>query len=66
MADNLQDADNLTIKDIRAATGLSQAAFAQRFRIPRRTVENWESGTNACPIYVRLLLAQAVGLYEKD
>lgn len=66
MTDNLQDAANLAIKDIRAATGLSQAAFAKRFSIPRRTVENWESGTNTCPVYVRLLLAQAVGLYKRD
>lgn len=62
----LWDAAHLTVKAIRAATGLSQAAFAQRFFIPRRTVENWESGTNTCPVYVRLLLAQAVGLYERD
>lgn len=61
----LWDAAHLTVKAIRAATGLSQAAFAQRFCIPRRTVENWESGTNTCPVYVRLLLAQAVGLYER-
>nr|DAU55005.1 MAG TPA: putative transcriptional regulator [Caudoviricetes sp.] len=61
----LWDAAHLTVKEIRAATGLSQAAFAQRFCIPRRTVENWESGTNTCPAYVRLLLAQAVGLHER-
>lgn len=61
----LWDAAHLTVKAIRAATGLSQAAFAQRFCIPRRTVENWEAGTNTCPVYVRLLLAQAVGLYER-
>lgn len=61
----LWDAAHLTVKAIRAATGLSQAAFAQCFCIPRRTVENWESGTNTCPVYVRLLLAQAVGLYER-
>lgn len=61
----LWDVAHLTVKEIRAATGLSQAAFAQRFCIPRRTVENWESGTNTCPVYVRLLLAQAVGLYER-
>lgn len=65
MPDNSLDAANLTIKDIRAVTGLSQAAFARRFSIPRRTVENWESGVNVCPVYVRLLLAHAVGLYKQ-
>nr|DAF37385.1 MAG TPA: putative transcriptional regulator [Caudoviricetes sp.] len=62
----LWDVAHLAVKAIRAATGLSQAAFAQRFCIPRRTVENWESGASACPDYLRLLLAQAVGLYKPD
>lgn len=53
------DTAHLTIRDIRANTGLSQAAFAQRFCIPRRTVEDWEAGRRSCPDYVRLLLAQA-------
>lgn len=62
----LWDAAHLTIKDIRTAIGLSQAAFAQRFCIPRRSIENWESGASACPDYLRLLLALATGLYERD
>lgn len=62
----LWDVAHITIREIRAATGLSQVAFAQRFCIPRRTVENWESGASACPDYLRILLAQAVGLYTRD
>lgn len=54
------DTAHLTIRDIRASTGLSQVAFAQRFCIPRRTVEDWEAGRRSCPDYVRLLLARAV------
>ncbi len=65
MLGQLWDVAHLTIKDIRAHTGLSQAAFATRFCIPRRTVENWESGTSSCPDYLRLLLAQSVGLYSR-
>lgn len=53
------DTAHLTIREIRAVTGLSQVAFAQRFCIPRRTVEDWEAGRHSCPDYVRLLLAQA-------
>lgn len=53
------DLAHLTIRDIRASTGLSQVAFAQRFCIPRRTVEDWEAGRRSCPDYVRLLLARA-------
>ena len=61
----LWDAAHLTIRDIRAHTGLSQAAFASRYCIPRRTVENWESGVRSCPDYLRLLLAQVTGLYTR-
>lgn len=61
----LWDAAHLTIRDIRAHTGLSQAAFAVRYCIPRRTVENWESGDRQCPDYLRLLLSQTVGLYTR-
>lgn len=32
------------IKSIRARTGLSQAAFAAEYELPRRTVEDWEAG----------------------
>ncbi len=62
---HLWDAAHLTIRDIRAHTGLSQAAFAARYCIPRRTVENWESGVRSCPDYLRLLLAQVTGLYTR-
>ena len=55
------DVEHLSIRDIRAKTGLSQAAFAVRYCIPVRSVENWESGSRACPEYLRLLLAQSVG-----
>lgn len=61
----LWDAAHLTIRDIRSATGLSQAAFAARYCIPRRTVENWESGARQCPDYLRLLLVCDVGLYAR-
>lgn len=53
------DLAHLTIRDIRASTGLSQVAFAQHFCIPRRTLEDWETGRRSCPDYVRLLLAES-------
>ena len=62
---HLWDAAHLTIRDIRAHTGLSQAAFAVRYCIPRRTIENWESGDRQCPDYLRLPLAQATGIYTR-
>lgn len=62
---DIWDVAHLTICDIRQYTGLSQAKFATRFCIPRRSIEDWESGARHCPDYLRLLLAQAVGLYNK-
>ena len=61
----LWDAAHLTIRDIRAHTGLSQAAFSTRYCIPVRTLEDWERGVRSCPDYLRLLLAQATGLYAR-
>lgn len=35
--------DSLTVRTVRDITGLSQAAFAAAYGIPRRNIENWES-----------------------
>ena len=51
------------VKAIRQMTGLSMAAFSREYRIPLRTLQNWEaSGDNArsCPGYVLDLMAYAV------
>lgn len=53
---------NRPVREIVAASGLSQAAFAERYCIPRRTVENWCGGSRDCPLYTRLLLQRAEGL----
>ena len=60
------NAAHLSIRDIRAETGLSQVKFGEAFAIPRRSVENWESETSEVPPYTRLLLAHAVGLIDLD
>lgn len=70
-ADRLRELDALwtaahtSIKDMRQALGLSRPAFSARFLVPVRTLENWESGANKCPEYVRLALLQAAGLYTR-
>ena len=59
------EAYHMTIRDLRTAAGLSRIDFSRRFRIPIRTIENWEcTGPNSreCPTYVRLLIAEAIGL----
>ncbi len=59
-------AAHLTVREIRRRTGLSQAAFAQRYCIPKRSLENWERSSGAeartCPPYVVIMLAQITGL----
>lgn len=52
--------NNYTIKEIRSLTKLSQVNFAAKYGIPRRTLENWESGTNNPPQYVIDMLERTV------
>ena len=56
------DAVHRPVREIVAASGLTQAAFGERYCIPRRTVEDWCRGARECPVYVRLLLQRAEGL----
>ena len=50
----------MTIRELRDLTGLSQAAFAAALNIPKRTIENWESGARQCPEYVTALIEYRV------
>lgn len=52
-----------TTKEIVSLSGLSQAAFAERWCIPRRTVEDWCRGIAKCPLYTRLLMQQGMGIF---
>lgn len=56
----------MTIKDLRARTGLTQREFAEHFGIPRRTIENWEAGVNQPPQYVISLLEIAIEKEEQN
>ena len=40
------------IKAMRAASGMSQKQFSDYFNIPKRSIENWESGQRVPPEYV--------------
>ena len=46
----------MTIKELRTATGLSQAKFAKLLDIPTRTIEDWEGGRHKPPDYVVKLI----------
>lgn len=60
------DVAHLTVKDIRSYSGLSQAAFAARYMIPRRTLQDWEWGKAKCTEYVKVLLAQKEGIFSRQ
>ena len=44
--------DNMTFKELRALSGMSQRKFATYFGIPRRTVEDWERELGHCATYL--------------
>ena len=51
-----------TIKALRAASGLTQEKFAEKYNIPKRTIENWETGKRIPPDYLVELLSKVVDL----
>lgn len=51
-----------TVREIVSAAGMTQAAFAEHFCIPRRTVEDWCRGVRECPPYTRLMMQRILGL----
>ena len=55
----------MTIKEIRAVTGLTQKEFAKKYDIPVQTIKGWESLPESsshrdCPTYVLKLLERVV------
>jgi len=42
--DDIKTRKGSYVKEVRAKTQLSQAAFAQRYHLNVRTVQNWEGG----------------------
>lgn len=50
----------MNVKEMRELLGLSQAAFAKKYGIPKRSIENWESGERKPAKYLINLLERAV------
>jgi DNA-binding transcriptional regulator YiaG len=46
----------LTIKEARLNAGLTQQRMSEVFEIPKRTIENWETGKRTPPAYVEKLV----------
>lgn len=47
-----------TIKTERIRLGLTQKKISDMFGIPRRTIEDWETGKRKCPDYVERLVME--------
>lgn len=62
---NIWDVAHMTTRDIRQHLGLTQVAFAERFCVPRRTVEGWEYG-HAAPRYIVLALVELSGMLRVE
>lgn len=53
----------MTIKEARTKARLTQQMMSEKFEIPKRTIENWETETRKCPVYVeRLLIEKLEGI----
>ena len=50
----------MQIKEIRTRTGLSQANFSEKYSIPKRTIEDWETEKRTPPDYVLDMLTYIV------
>lgn len=50
----------MEIKEMRELLGISRAEFSRRYRIPLRTLEDWESGKRTPPPYVINLLERII------
>ena len=49
-------------RDLLAAMGLTQSECSRRFEIPWRTIAHWTAGDRQCPSYVRLMMAEIMGI----
>lgn len=50
----------MEVKELRMLSGLSQKAFSDKYKIPKRSIENWEGGKRTPPEYVISLLERVV------
>ena len=46
----------MTIKELRSKCNMTQQQFSELLHIPKRSIENWESGARQCPEYVNELI----------
>ncbi len=61
----IYDACHRSVRDIVAVSGLTQRAFAERFCIPLRTVEDWCTLRRECALYMRLMMQECLGILRR-
>ncbi|MBQ7274362.1 MAG: transcriptional regulator [Clostridiales bacterium] len=54
------------IIELRKATGMNRKVFCEYFKIPYRTVTDWELGNRRCPDYVLRLLEYYIRMNHLD
>ncbi len=55
----------MNMRDLVEYSKLDMAKFARRFCIPYRTLQAWCDGTNPCPVYIKLMIAEILKLYSR-
>ncbi len=53
-----------TFPEFLSLAGLTPSQLSNRFCIPQQTVEDWASGAEDIPSYVRLMIAEAAGVLD--
>ena len=46
----------MTIKELRALSGMTQKEFCEYLNIPKRTLEDWEADARKCKPYILELI----------
>ena len=59
---SIHTAAHTSINSLVKESGLSKAAFARRYCIPIRTLEDWCAGKAKCADYIRLFIIKDMGL----
>jgi len=63
--DELNEASTRTFAEIASLAGLTVTQLCERFSIPRRTATGWCNGSRTPPIYILLLVQEALGLIRR-
>lgn len=57
--------DTTKIKQARLAAGLTQKSMSELFQIPRRTLEDWETGKRNPPEWAEILIVEKLKALAK-